>query len=134
MTRPSMRTVGFSLTAPFMFAMALAPLASAQPAPPQGPPREAIRACSGRSQGQSCSFTSPRGDQIDGTCRAPEGRELACAPARPHGPPPGAMEACAGIDEGDACVVDTPRGTLEGRCIATPDGTMCMPPHPPRGE
>lgn len=45
------------------------------------PPQEALVACSGRSSGAQCSFISPRGDMIDGTCRSP-GDALACVPER----------------------------------------------------
>ncbi|MGA9666821.1 MAG: YHYH protein [Gallionella sp.] len=45
------------------------------------PPAEALNACSGSSAGSSCSFVSPRGDTISGTCHSPAG-ELACVPQR----------------------------------------------------
>jgi hypothetical protein len=48
---------------------------------PRRPPAEAIAACAGRSSGEPCRFTSPRGDAIAGTCRSPAG-ELACVPER----------------------------------------------------
>ncbi len=60
------------------------------------PPQEAIDACRGKNQGNSCQFTSPHG-AITGTCRS-IGNQLACAPeggppggqsGRPPGPPPG---------------------------------------------
>lgn len=47
------------------------------------PPAEAIDACSGSSDGESCSFTAPHG-VIRGTCRQ-IGGDLACVPA--DGPP-----------------------------------------------
>ncbi len=43
-----------------------------------GPPQEAINACSGKSNGNSCSFEAPFGT-ISGTCLSPAG-ELACVP------------------------------------------------------
>jgi len=43
------------------------------------PPAEALNACSGSSPGALCSFVSPRGDTIGGTCQSPAG-ELACVP------------------------------------------------------
>jgi hypothetical protein len=43
------------------------------------PPEEAIDACAGSASGAQCRFTSPRGDAIAGTCRAPGGA-LACVP------------------------------------------------------
>jgi hypothetical protein len=45
------------------------------------PPAEALTACAGLSSGAPCRFTSPRGDAISGTCRAP-GDALACVPER----------------------------------------------------
>jgi len=58
-----------------------------QPAGPQGgqPPQEAIAACTGQSEGATCSFQSPRG-QINGTCISVQ-EQLACVPK--GGPPPG---------------------------------------------
>jgi hypothetical protein len=54
--------------------------------PPQGPPQEAIAACEGLNEGDSCEFTSPRGDTIGGICRSIE-EQLACAPeGGPRGP------------------------------------------------
>ena len=46
---------------------------------PQGPPQEAIAACEGKSEGDSCEFTSPRDETISGTCRSIE-EQLACVP------------------------------------------------------
>jgi hypothetical protein len=55
---------------------------------PQGPPPEAVEACEGLSEGDSCEFTSPRGDTISGTCQTIE-ELLACVPeGGPHGGPP----------------------------------------------
>ena len=46
----------------------------------QTPPREAITACEGLTQGVSCSFSMPFGT-IDGTCITPPGlNQLACTP------------------------------------------------------
>jgi len=47
----------------------------------RGPPAEAVAACNGGGDGSACAFTSPRGDQISGTCRAPPGMQgLVCVP------------------------------------------------------
>lgn len=51
------------------------------PAGQRRPPAEAIDACAGAASGAQCRFTSPRGDAIAGTCRAPGG-VLACVPDR----------------------------------------------------
>lgn len=45
-----------------------------------GPPQEAISACSGKRDGASCSFTTPRGS-ISGSCRSIQS-DLACVPRR----------------------------------------------------
>jgi 4-amino-4-deoxy-L-arabinose transferase-like glycosyltransferase len=47
----------------------------------QGPPPAALEACSGQSQGASCSFTTQNGNTIEGACITPTNTsELACAP------------------------------------------------------
>ena len=52
----------------------------------QGPPPEALAACKSATSGQECSFTSPHGDQISGTCTSrEEGKPLACRPSHPPG-------------------------------------------------
>ena len=43
------------------------------------PPPEAINACAGLAVGSLCRFTSPRGDQISGSCRSLAGA-TACVP------------------------------------------------------
>jgi hypothetical protein len=55
---------------------------------PGPPPREALEACADQTSGSTCSFSGPDGQQISGTCDAPEVNvPLACTPAdRPgHG-------------------------------------------------
>lgn len=65
-----------------------APLSQAQPGNRgghRGPPPEAIEACSGKSENDSCSFSGHRGT-VEGTCITPPQEEsLACAPE--GGPP-----------------------------------------------
>lgn len=52
------------------------------PAQAGTPPQEAITACSSKVLSDSCSFVSPRGDTISGTCGAPPGaQKLACMPS-----------------------------------------------------
>lgn len=47
----------------------------------QGPPPAALTACEGQTQGASCSFTTPNGNTINGSCITPPNiSELACAP------------------------------------------------------
>ena len=53
--------------------------------PPDSPPREAINACSGKGETDTCEFVSPRGDTITGTCATIK-NQLACKPE--GGPPP----------------------------------------------
>jgi len=83
-----------SLRAASLLVLLIAPLsfASANPdgrrgPPGGGPPQEAITACADLTEGAACSFSSPRGDSVEGTCKAPPQGEgsLACAPA--GGPP-----------------------------------------------
>ncbi len=51
------------------------------------PPPEAISACSGKSEDDACSVTTPRGDTMEGTCRnTPDGEYFACIP-KGHRPP-----------------------------------------------
>ena len=45
-----------------------------------GPPQEALTACSGKRDGASCSFTTPRG-KISGSCRSIQS-SVACVPSR----------------------------------------------------
>jgi len=45
-----------------------------------GPPQEAISACSGKSDGAACSFTTPRG-RLSGSCRSIQS-SVACVPSR----------------------------------------------------
>lgn len=54
--------------------------------PHRGPPPESKEACSGKSEGDFCGFTSPRGDEIKGDCRTVKNGDFACVP---EGGPPG---------------------------------------------
>lgn len=48
----------------------------------QGPPPAALEACAGQTQGASCSFAAPNGNNINGQCVTPPNvTKLACAPA-----------------------------------------------------
>jgi 4-amino-4-deoxy-L-arabinose transferase-like glycosyltransferase len=50
--------------------------------PRQGPPQEALDACSNLTHGDACSFTQQNGNTINGTCITPPNLDqLACAPA-----------------------------------------------------
>ena len=47
----------------------------------QGPPQEALDACTSSAQGNACSFTLPNGNAINGSCvTPPNSSQLACAP------------------------------------------------------
>jgi hypothetical protein len=48
---------------------------------PRRPPPESLAACNGATDGATCSFNSPHGDAIRGTCHAPPGRPLGCVPS-----------------------------------------------------
>ncbi len=78
------------LTALFFASTVSASVSCAAPSDrgrPQGPPPEATEACAELSEGDACSFTGRRNDEITGTCMTlPNGNEgLACAPE--GGPP-----------------------------------------------
>ncbi|WP_199930536.1 hypothetical protein [Sedimenticola thiotaurini] len=49
---------------------------------PQQPPPEAIAACEELSEGDACSFTGPRNDEVKGICTVLKSDQetLACAP------------------------------------------------------
>ena len=111
----------------------------------RGPPREAIDACSNKSESDSCSFETPRG-QLTGECRTikeekvcvpegapqgpPEDEEGHSKDDRPSGkgaPPKEAIDACSGMKVEDSCQVETPRGTLSGSCRSIEDQLACAP-------
>jgi hypothetical protein len=46
----------------------------------RGPPAAALEACSSAVQGDACSFEGRHGEQLQGTCEAPEDKPLACRP------------------------------------------------------
>jgi hypothetical protein len=49
-----------------------------------GPPPEAYTACEGKSEGDTASFESPRGDTITGTCaQEKNGSQLVLRPDNP---------------------------------------------------
>jgi hypothetical protein len=71
-----------------------------------GPPPEAIAACDGQSEGAACSFETPRGDTLEGTCaQSPRGDGVACRPVnapRGRGGPQGGNCQQMGPSQGDA--------------------------------
>jgi hypothetical protein len=90
MTNPFRSAVLAALAALLLSATAIArPSEGKRPDRPPcgGPPREAVEACDGRKADDACSFETPRGDDIEGTCKiVGEEQVLACVPA--DGPPP----------------------------------------------
>ncbi len=50
-----------------------------------GPPEQAFTACEGQSEGAAVTLTTPRGREVEATCRSIDGR-LAAVPARGKGP------------------------------------------------
>jgi len=45
------------------------------------PPKEAISICEGKSEGDTCSMETPRGDTVKGTCQnTPDDKYFACMP------------------------------------------------------
>lgn len=57
----------------------------AQPDGKGAPPPEAEAACEGLNMGEVCSFDSPKGDLILGTCEHTKSGVMACVPP-PGGP------------------------------------------------
>jgi len=106
---------------------------------PPAPPAEALQACASIQVGATCSFTSPDGRQVSGTCRnGPRGETAACMPDGLHhghrGPPPEALQACNGAQADASCSFTLPDGfQVSGTCRAGPDGTglACAPSRPP---
>lgn len=56
----------------------------------RGPPPQATEACQGKNAQAACSFVTPRGDTISGTCRRLPDNKFACVPANRR-PPGGAQ-------------------------------------------
>jgi len=56
--------------------------------PPKQPPVEAIEACEGKSVGDVASFTSPRGDEVQGTCKEIHNMVVLVPDHPPHDHPP----------------------------------------------
>lgn len=140
------------------------PQQGTQPQPPdaaqggqglrQGPPQEALDACSNLTEGATCSFTQANGNTINGTCFTPPNLDaLACAPQgmnQPNGqnqapagqtPPQQAVDACANSTQGAACSFNLQNGnTISGSCIIPPNSTdlTCAPqgmnPQGPQGQ
>ena len=52
------------------------------------PPKEAISICEDQDEGSSCTFSSPRGDSLSGTCSyTPDKKYFVCMPeGGPKGP------------------------------------------------
>ena len=47
------------------------------------PPQEAIDICESKSEGDTCSMTTRRGDSVQGTCEnTPDNKYFACKPPR----------------------------------------------------
>ncbi len=125
--------------------------------PHRGPPPESKEACSGKSEGDSCGFTSPYRGEINGDCRTVRNGDFACVPEggppgrrdgkRPKdgegqrrspggGPPPESKEACSGKNEGDSCGFTSPyRGEINGDCRTVKNGDVaCVPEGGPPGR
>jgi hypothetical protein len=57
--------------APTVLAQAPSPADGGTMRPPPGPPPEVLEACGGKAAGAACSFSTPRGDTLTGTCSTP---------------------------------------------------------------
>jgi len=101
----------------------------------QGPPQEAVDACSGKREGEEVRFKTSFGDNVSGVCREIRGKLI----AMPEGGPPApqeAVDACVGKREGEVVRFNTPFGDnvsgvcreIRGKLIAVPEGG---PPGPP---
>ncbi|MFT3840301.1 MAG: hypothetical protein QM723_25155 [Myxococcaceae bacterium] len=92
----------------------------------RGPPKEAVNACAGKSDGASCSVVL-KDKTLSGTCHAPPNGQLACLPA----PPAEAVSACAGMQQDAACGFTLDGNNLVGICRAPPGQSQlaCVPEH-----
>jgi len=106
---------------------------------PEGPPEEALTACDHKAESEACSFTSPRGEAVDGTCRArrDDPGQRVCFPndgpgrGRPGGPPEELLAACEQKATGDSCTFTSPRGdAISGTCAEGPGGIPGLLCHP----
>ena len=91
-------------------------------------------ACTGATQGATCTFEGRPGHSKTGTCQpAPdESGGLVCVPDHHgFGPPPEAMDACGNFTSGAACSFTGRRGqAIAGTCQSGPDGSgplACKP-------
>lgn len=96
----------------------------------RGPPPEAIEACEGKKEGDSCEFEGRRG-KVTGTCQTRRD-QLVCVSKNKRkkhrrGPPPEAVDACKGKKEGDSCEFEGRRGQVTGTCQTRRDRLVCRP-------
>lgn len=63
--------------------------------PSHTPPQEAVQACNGKAENDSCDFTGKQNEAITGSChKGPDGRGvLACVPVNAQGHPAGTQQA-----------------------------------------
>ena len=115
------------------------------------PPQEAVAACTGKAEGDTCEFTTSLRGLESGTCALSQ-EQLACAPQRENQPerrpeeanpdrsqspadrqpPRETVDACTGKAEEDACEFTTPlRGLESGTCALSQEQLACAPQ---RGE
>jgi len=103
----------------------------------------AIDACSGKIEGDSCTFTGLKGNEETGSCKSVGDQQLACAPAKPEGQqggdkkggelPQAALDACSGKADGDSCTFTGPKGAeITGACKAEGESgrTVCKSTKP----
>ncbi|MBF0170094.1 MAG: hypothetical protein HQK87_03220 [Nitrospinae bacterium] len=91
------------------------------------PPQAALDACVGQADGEAYSFTSRRGDAVEGTCATRNGA-VACRPLHPMGPPQEAVDACAGLADGAICSFINRRGdAVTGACVTFNGNSACKP-------
>lgn len=93
-------------------------------------PKVSLDACKGKSKGDVCNFTGPKGKAVDGVCAMPPKANgaMACVPK----PVKEAFDVCQGKAEGDACSFTSRNGKARnGSCHKGPKGNMhCKPTRP----
>lgn len=93
------------------------------------PPPNAVKACVGSEERQSCSFSTQQGSQLDGTCQMLEG-VLACNPEQSPTLSPQQL-ACQNLTAGAKCSFEGLEELEKGVCKAASQGLICLVPGAP---
>lgn len=90
-------------------------------------PPEAINACSGQTAGSSCSFQSPDGQTVSGSCIMVEA-DLACAPGGTTQPPPSGTDTTTPPDSGTGTQSGSDTsGSVDYAYFDSASGTLFLP-------